>query len=254
MPAALHDLIFQMLEKDPNKRPQSLDKVVEALETLLAHLRVGATLPNATAPGLPSIATPHASSPVRVTAAGLTVAPPTLPEPAAPIAAQEDTPPPPKSKLPFIVAGVLLLIIGAGAVVAFKPAPAPEVPVVVAPIVLDEPKKVEMVEKVEPPPVAPKLVKLTIETKPDGAEVFEKDVSLGMTPLVLSREAQAIVELRFVLKGYQDLSKKLAVPLADESRTIELEKKRAGGDKPKTGGSGLKDLDFEQANDLKDLE
>jgi len=252
MPAALHDLIFQMLEKDPNARPESLDKVVEALETLLAHLQIGAKLPTTTTSGrFPSTATPHTLSPVRVTSSGMPVAPSTRRGPASEAFGHEDTlPPPPKSKTPFIVAGALVLvIIGAGAVAAFKPAPAPEVPVVVEPVALDEPKKLEKVEP--PPPVAPKLVKLTLETKPDGAEVFEKDVSLGTTPLVLTREAQAIVDLRFVLKGYQDLSKKLAMPLADESRSIELEKKRGGG-KPK-GGSELKDLDFEQANDLKDL-
>ena len=251
MPAALHDLIFQMLEKDPNARPDSLGKVVEVLETLLAHLRVGAKLPTATASGrFPSTATPHTMSPVRVTSAGLAVAPSTRREP-APFSAQEDTlPPPVKSKAPFMVAGLLgLVIVGAGAVVAFKPAPPAEVPVVIDPIALDEPKKVE-----PPPPVAPKQVKLTLETKPDGAEVFEKDVSLGTTPLVLTREAQTVIDLRFVLKGYNDLTRRLAMPLADESRSLELEKKRSGGGKPKSGGSGLKDLDFEQANDLKDLE
>ncbi|MDP3503755.1 MAG: FHA domain-containing serine/threonine-protein kinase [Myxococcales bacterium] len=253
MPAALHDLIFQMLEKDPNKRPESLDKVVEALETLLAHLRVGAKLPTATVSGrFPSTATPHTVSPVRVTSSGLPIAPPQTRHERVPISEPEDTlpPPPAKSKAPFIIAGVLLLvIIGAGAVAAFKPAPTPEVPVVIEPVALDEPKKVE--PPPPPPPSAPKLVKLTLETKPEGAEVFEKDVSLGVTPMVLSREAQVIVDLRFVLKGHVDLVKKLAMPLADESRSFELEKKRT---KAKSGGSGLKDLDFEQANDLKDLE
>ena len=40
-PAVLHDLIFTMLEKDPGARPQSLDQVVNVLETLSAQLKLG---------------------------------------------------------------------------------------------------------------------------------------------------------------------------------------------------------------------
>jgi len=255
MPAALHDLIFQMLEKDPNARPESLDKVVEVLETLLAHLRVGAKLAPATTSGrFPSTATPHTISPVRVTSSGIPVASPTrVTQPPASNEAEDSMPAPAKSKGPMLAVGAaLLLVIGGGAVVAFKPDPPPaNPPLLIEPVVVEEPKKPAVAE-----PAAPKLVKLTLESTPEGAEVFEKDVSLGTTPLVVSREAQAILELRFALKGYQDLTKKLAMPLADESRRVELEKekKRAGGGKPKAGGGDLKDLDYEQTNDLKDLE
>ncbi|MBL8923415.1 MAG: protein kinase [Myxococcaceae bacterium] len=75
VPAALSQLIYQMLEKDPKARPPSMDTVVEVLENLQAHLRVGAKLPMATASGrFPATATPQALSPVRITSSGLPVA------------------------------------------------------------------------------------------------------------------------------------------------------------------------------------
>jgi|JI10StandDraft_1071094.scaffolds.fasta_scaffold84147_2 serine/threonine protein kinase len=256
VPAALHDLIFQMLEKDPNSRPPSLDKVVESLETLLAHLKVGAKLPNATTSGrFPSTATPHTLSPVRVTSAGLAM--PTGPMPATQTGASdpvEDTySKPPTSKLPMVIAGVLgLVILAGGGYVLFKPGPEP-----VTPVVVDPPPEPKIEKVVEPPPptkVEPKMVKLTIESKPDGAEVFEKEISLGTTPLVLSREAQTIVELKFVLKGHSELQRKVAMPVEDGSRVFELEKKRTGGPAPvKTGGGDLKDPYAPTATeDLKD--
>jgi eukaryotic-like serine/threonine-protein kinase len=255
IPATLHDLIFQMLEKDPNARPESLDAVVEVLETVLAHLQVGAKLAPASVSGrFPSTATPHTSRPVRVTSSGVPVVQPTLREPVAEPTGHEDTlSPPTKSKTPFVVAGLLaLVIVSAIAVAAFKPSPVPPVPVVYSHV---EPIALKPVEKVElASPQTPKTVKFKLETQPDGAEVFEKDLSLGVTPLTVNRPPGSRLDLRFVLKGFDELDKSLAVPDADETRAFELVKKRSGGGKPKSSGSGLKDLDFEQTNDLKDLE
>ncbi len=263
VPATLHDLIFQMLEKDPNSRPPNLDVVVETLETLLAHLKVGATLPNATTSGRFSSTAPNTLSPLRVTSAGLSmasvpVATTGVAKTAAAEAIEDSYPKPAGSKAPMVIALVLgLVILGGGGVLFFKPGPEPVTPVVVEPSP-PEPQlaKLEKVEKVEvqpaPTKVEPKLVKLTLESKPDGAEVFEKEVSLGTTPLVLSREAQSIVELKFVLKGYQDLQRKVAMPVDDTSRSFELEKKRPGGPAPaKTGGGDLKDP-YAPTEDLKD--
>jgi serine/threonine-protein kinase len=253
IPAALHDLIFQMLEKDPNVRPGSLDKVVEVLETLEAHLKVGAKLPPASASGrFPSTATPHTLSPVRVTSSGVPV---TAVRPTA--TGLEDTlpPAPAKSKAPLVVGGlVLVALLAGGGVLALQSSKAPPEPVPVTTPTPDPLPKVE--PKVDPPPpptdATPKLVKLTLETKPEGAEVFEGDVSLGVTPFVLARAPQAVVELKFVLKGYQDLTKKVAMPLADEARSFELEKKRTGGPGPvKPKGGDLKDP-YAPTEDLKD--
>jgi hypothetical protein len=113
----------------------------------------------------------------------------------------------------------------------------------------------EKIEKVDTPPPAtgPKLVKLVIESNPDGAEVFEKDISLGVTPLPLNREAQSILELKLVLKGYHDLNKKVAVPTEDGNRSFDLEKKRSGGGAApvKTGGE-IKDPYATPVEEIKD--
>ncbi len=238
MPAALHDLIFKMLEKDPNARPQSLDEVVNVLETLQAHLKVGAKLAPATASGrFPQTATPHTVSAIRVTATGAPMAPT---QPVAPpttggqVSVNEDSlAPPPRSKAPFVVLGVgLLVAVLGGATVLLKGEETVHAEVIVAtpPPSPPEPKPIE---KVPDAPAAPKVVKYTIESDPPGAEVYEKDVLLGTTPFVLPREPQAILELTFKAKGYSDLTRKLAVPLIDGSISITLDKKKTGG--PATG-------------------
>ncbi len=243
-PAVLHDLIFTMLEKEPGARPQSLDQVVNVLETLSAQLKLGATLAPATTSGrFPSTATPHTLSPVRVTSSGLPIAPTTSRGVAAEPSGSEDTlpPPPAKSKTPFIVAGALLLVtIGAGGVLAMSGEKTVEHPVIVMPLPPEPPAVIEKV----PEPAAPKLVKYTLESEPPGAEVWDKDVLLGTTPYILTREAQAIVDLTFKAKGCVDLPRKLAMPLQDGAITITLEKKRAGGPttpKPPKPGTDIVD-------------
>ncbi len=264
VPAALHDLIFTMLEKDPNARPPSLDKVVQTLETLEAHLKVGAKLPPATASGrFPATATPAALSPVRVTSSGLPLA-----QPRATVAntgvgsvtADEPLPEVPRSKAPLIALALVLIAgIAVGGVVLLKgddPKPKPDPEVVVKP---PEPPKIDPVPTVptEPKIEAPKLVEFVLDTRPSGAEVFEDEVSLGITPLKLNRKPESVMNLKFALKGYQDLSKKIAVPEAGTQRPpIELEKKRGGTgpgpSKPPSGpGPEIKDP-YAQPEDLKD--
>jgi serine/threonine-protein kinase len=236
LPADLHDLIFKMLEKDPKARPQTLDEVVSVLETLQAHLKVGAKLAPATASGrFPQTATPHTVSAIRVTATGAPIAPP---QPVAPstdpqvAVAEESFAPPARSKVPFVVLGVGLLAAAVGgAVVLMKGEETVHAEVIVA---TPEPKPPEPkpLEQVPEVPAAPKVVKYTIESEPSGAEVFEKDVLVGTTPFILAREPQTIVELTFKAKGYVELTRKVAVPLLDGALSVPLEKKKTGGPGP----------------------
>jgi serine/threonine-protein kinase len=255
IPAALHDLVFHMLEKDPNARPQSLDLVVNALETLQAHLKLGAHLPPATASGrFPATATPRVLSPIRVTSSGTPVS---QPQALSDRTMDEPLDPQPRSKTPMALAGVLAVaVLGGGAALFVKSTPAAKTEVVVPQPVPEAPTPtLEKLEKVEAPPTPTiaKTVKLTLESKPMGAEVFENDVLLGRTPLPVTRASGSIVELRFVLKGFFDLSRKVMMPTEDESRVFELEKKVTAVGRPKPKDE-LKGLDFEQTNDLKDLE
>jgi serine/threonine-protein kinase len=236
LPADLHDLVFKMLEKDPKARPQSLDEVVNLLETLQAHLKVGAKLAPATASGrFPQTATPHTVSAIRVTATGAPIAstqPMAPPSTGAQAAVVEDTlAPPARSKLPFVVLGLGLLVAAAGgAVVLMKGEETVHAEVIVA---TPEPKPPEPkpLEKVPEVPAAPKVIQYTIDSDPQGAEVFEKDVLVGTTPFVLTRAPEAVVELTFKAKGYVELTRKVAVPLLDSTLSIQLEK-RTGGPGP----------------------
>ncbi|MBL8936718.1 MAG: protein kinase [Archangium sp.] len=256
LPAALNDLIFQMLEKDPKNRPETMDKVVEVLENLQAHLRVGAKLAPATASGrFPTTATPHSLSPVRVTSSGLPVAPvprpsgsvPAIAAPATAAAApaatlstgtQEAVALPPTSKLPMALGGALVLVLLAGGgFMAFKPSdpPRPE-PIVTPPVVTPPP--LEKIEKVEPVVVTPKsfLVKLT--STPEGAQIFKGESLVGVTPFEVQLEKGSVLELELSLAGYAKEKVKLE-PIGDLALNLPLKKlstvaKPAGkpGDKP----------------------
>ena len=113
----------------------------------------------------------------------------------------------------------------------------------------------EVVKQPEVPKEAPKVT-LTLDSDPQNAEVFEGDVSLGTTPVVLTREkGDSILVLTFKLKGYKDAERK--VPLSgDRQITESLEKERVvrHGPKPTIEDEGLKDLDdYTQEDDLKSL-
>ncbi|MER2565086.1 MAG: protein kinase [Myxococcaceae bacterium] len=258
LPAALNDLIFQMLEKDPKNRPESMDKVVEVLENLQAHLRVGAKLAPATASGrFPTTATPHSLSPVRVTSSGLPVA--TVPRPSgsvpavtgvvAPTGAQEAIAPPASSKLPMVLGGALVLaLLAGGGFMAFKPSDPPKPdPIVVPPIVAPPP--LEKLEKVEVPAVVvPKTFMVKLTSTPDGAQIFKGESLVGTTPFEVPIEKGTSLELELSLAGYAREKVKLE-PIADVSLNLPLKKLSA---KPASGKPAEKPADKpgEKANPL----
>ena len=257
VPAALHDLIFQMLEKDPNKRPESLDQVVDVLETLLAHLKVGAKLPPATTSGrFPSTATPHSLNPVRITSSGMSVARPPSAAQAA-VTIPEEPVVAPKSKVPLIVAALVVLgLVGGGAVMAFKPTPKPPEPVVVAPPKIDPlPLAVVPLEKVETPP-PPKLVTLTLTSTPPAAQVLKDGAVIGTTPFSLELEKGEKFNVELSLPGYVKEPLALA-PVS--SMTMDVALKKVGGAKvgtpAKIPGEKPKDLgDNPYGGQVKDLQ
>jgi serine/threonine-protein kinase len=266
VPAALSQLIFQMLEKDPKARPPSMDKVVEVLENLQAHLRVGAKLPMATASGrFPTTATPQSLSPVRITASGLpvtrpsgsvpavgTAQAPTVPSPSGQVpqltpsgqvmalqgVSQTGLEPPvapPRSKTPLVIGAVLAVLLLAGGGYAMlgntPPPPKPE-PVVVNPPPL--PALPPVVEKpAEKADDKPKLLKVVLDSNPTGAQVFRGDALAGVTPFTVDLEKGEALALELSLAGYQKEPVKLA-PLSDTTLTIPL-KKLGGAVKPKAG-------------------
>ncbi|MGV3623269.1 MAG: protein kinase domain-containing protein [Archangium sp.] len=118
--------------------------------------------------------------------------------------------------------GVLVLII-AGAL-AWKMTRPPDV--VAAPPITDP--IVAKVEQTPPPKVdeSPAIVKVTLKTSPDGAEVSEDGVMLGNTPLTMDWQKGATRTFIFKRSGSRDLSKSLRAE-GDQTFEFNLEPKAA---------------------------
>lgn len=125
--------------------------------------------------------------------------------------------PPPKSALPAIVGFVALivLVIGGGLAWKFTQKPA-DLPKAVA---LDTP-----VEHPGKPAVAdePAKVHVTLSSTPAGAEVLEKDVLLGVTPLSFDWAKSSTVTLTFKHAGFRDLTRSLRLE-SDQTLDFTLE-------------------------------
>jgi serine/threonine-protein kinase len=70
VPELFERLIFQMLEKDPAARPQSMDEVVETLDGVLTHLKTTDKVPATTGADVARRATPGPASGVAVRVSG----------------------------------------------------------------------------------------------------------------------------------------------------------------------------------------
>ncbi|MBS1153948.1 MAG: hypothetical protein H6Q89_5646, partial [Myxococcaceae bacterium] len=105
-------------------------------------------------------------------------------------------------------------------------------PAKVDPVHVD-PAKVDPVhvDPVHVDPAAVEVSALTFETRPAGAEVYDGDFLLGVTPFTLKRQKGTVVELRFVLKNHLPQVRKLRFE-ATARVNIELEQKQAAAAPP----------------------
>lgn len=252
VPADLEGLVFQMLQKEPEARPQTMDLVVQTLDTLLVWIKTNDPNLRRASGSFPAPQTqPQSQSGVAVRVSGghrsvvssgagqLTAVPAELV-------------PPKRSPLPFVLGGAVLVLASVGgAYVAFKPEPAPVAPVVVAPPKVDPPPKVE--PKVDPPPVpAAAKIALTFSSVPEKVEVYEGDVLVGTTPFTLERDQATVLELTFSAKGYKSEARKVRFESA-QTIAVELEKeKKAGPGLKKPPTPGLADDPYTQEEDLKE--
>ena len=259
-PEELKDLVFSMLQKSPEDRPQTMAEVVEALEGFLGISDSGSS-----AAGLRRVVTPSKMTPSKMTPSKMTPARP-MPSPKgatmrseaglggrtqarskvddAPTASEQEdaeallrtglgfTP----SRTPLYVAAAVVVVLIAGAVLwsTREPAPSP------APVATGTEALAEVpVEKVEPSPAKPTdgvspssmtppaaEVTLRFTTTPSGAEIWEGDTSMGKTPLELKRPPSTTTELRFVLDGYVARTAKFGFVKDDEVK-VTLEKEKA---------------------------
>lgn len=262
-PGELKDLVFSMLQKAPEDRPQTMAEIVEALEGFLGISDSGSS-----AAGLRRVVTPSKMTPSKMTPSKMTPSkmPPARPMPPprgatmqaeagrgdgtqvrpkvtdAPASSEEEdaeallrtglgfTP----SRTPLYVAAAVVVVLIVGAVLwsTWEPTPsqtpvATETPVEV-PLEKVEPSPAKPSDGVSPSSMAPPAAEVTLRltTAPSGAEIWEGNTSMGKTPLALKRRPSTATELRFVLDGYVARTAKFGFVKDDEVRII-LEKEKA---------------------------
>lgn len=220
VPSPLESLIFKLLQKHPEARPESMKEVAEALETLGQSGAVQTASKRPTAPDT------AVEAPLRVE----------------------------RSRLPMVLAALLVVGLGAGAVLAFREPPA-------EPAVAAAPPPVALVPPVPTP--APVLVAVTIASTPSGAEVSTGGgVLLGSTPVVLRRAAQTELTLSLTLAGFQPQTRSVIfeddrtvtiplppLPAVPAERPTKKAVKRTGP----APGQDLQDDPYQQTDDLKEL-
>jgi serine/threonine-protein kinase len=136
------------------------------------------------------------------------------------VASQEEPQKPPeisylKVSLAFVV--LILLIIGAG--LGWKATHQPPAP---TPVPVSSSVDPTPAPPAPTQPDAPPKVRVTIATTPAGAEVLEKDVLLGRTPLAFEWEKKSQITLTFKHPGYRDLTQSIRLE-SDQALDFSLE-------------------------------
>ncbi len=235
LPAEVERLVHRMLAKDPADRPQSMTEVIAQLEAIDDLARGRFVAAGATLVGAKSVvvAAP-APAPARPAPAGDTLVL------ARPPAVEEDEPLalPPRSSTPLIIGAAVALALGAVTTLLLWPRESSPAPVATRPDVPPLPTSNDVVVPPAPsvaaPVVAPVAPPTQLETPTaatitlavtgaPSAEVFEGDVRLGVTPLPLSRPANASVELTFQAAGFKPLVRRVGF-LRSQTLTFALEK------------------------------
>ena len=247
IPAELDALVFAMLEKNPADRPQTMKEVVEALDRLARTLKTndfqvpaqgGQTKERTPTPAPQRSGKRNAPTPARgptPTRAPLATSAPLVVEPtiatASPVSfdAEASQPAPvTSSKAPFVIAGVLVLVllVGGGVIISGNTVE-PTVEVIQAvPVEPPPPPK-----PVAPAPVAE--VPLRIESVPAGAEVQENGIVLGNTPYTLKRKPGEVVELTLTLVGFEPAQRKVMVSADVPAVSMKLEALKKPRTEPK---------------------
>ncbi|MFT3707530.1 MAG: serine/threonine-protein kinase [Archangium sp.] len=136
----------------------------------------------------------------------------------------------PLGPLVAVVGGIVVLL---GAAVAYKQfSKKPEAD---TPPVVEQP----IAKRTDPPPGndsapnKPTLLKVTIKSTPDGAEVSEGGVMIGNTPLTIDWEKGATRTLTLKLSGHKEVSKTLR---AEAEQSFEFQLDAASAPKVPNGG------------------
>jgi eukaryotic-like serine/threonine-protein kinase len=209
----LEAIVMHAIEKDRNRRFQTMDEFLAAVQNPAAHLQAWNPLPGYTPTGYTGTTPIVGSGPARQTGqgggntgqkgpiTGMSPRPTTLSGAAAEVA---DTPAR-KSKAPlFAVAGVVVVLAVGGGIFALKGKgdnkPANTPPVVITPPP-DKPKEAENI-----------AVKVT--TDPPGARIFRADTGGyedGKTPITLTiKKGSPSFDIQIKLEGHKSVTKTIA--------------------------------------------
>jgi serine/threonine-protein kinase len=236
----LEALVLHAIEKDKNRRFQSMAEFEAAVMDPAGHFAQFSQLPGYSAPSastsnhgtmvlgvdqptirgpsahMPAIRGPSAHMPAVGPMTGGGPRPTTLSG-----AASEMGGAPPKSKAPLVIVAVAVLgVLGVGGFMIFKPkggdTPPPQ------PVAVNPP-----VEPVKPAPPKDEFVKVQISSEPVGAKVFRagKDAPEGLTPLEIKlKKGEPGFDIQVKMDGYKtetksvtsEVNKEVIVTLAKE--------------------------------------
>ena len=247
LPEEIENLVMSMLAKKAEGRPQSMLQVITTLEEHVGQPPVrpsAKTVPMGSTParGLSRAkAGPTDMLPARPSRPNTRTEPrQEAPEPelsgetAAEQSGDQVELQAPRSYAPLLAILGVLVVAAAGAVwFAFfrTVTPTTEAAAVAAVV---EPEKATaptvVVVEAAPPPrgvenAKPAMVTLTLTSKPPGAEVFQAEKSLGVTPLPLETTKSQALTLTFRLVGYVDEVRQLK-PEADLKVPVQLQPKK----------------------------
>jgi TonB family protein len=255
VPAEIEAVVMRCLEKEPARRYQSMDELLEAMRA--AHMASGGhsgifkRTPGSQTTG------PHPSplfaavSPPDTNASTLALDI-SVEVPEAVARAR-------RRRLMGMALLVLLAVLGggAGAFYLMRPGPAPVKPpeTVEATPPAPAPAEPPKAEPTPAPAATPQMVRLRLMSEPSGARVYYRGKERGTTPFVLEvpagQDGTVTTELTFALEGYQTETV-ITGGSGDVVLSQKLQKRRGGGGGGNPGGGGNSKVEF--ANGTSDLE
>jgi TonB family protein len=250
VPAEIEAVVMRCLEKDPARRFQSMDEMLEAMRA--AHMAAGGHSGIFKRPPGTTTTGPHPSplfaavSPPDTNASTL----------ALDISVEVPEAVAKARRRRLMTVALLSLVVFAGLAGAFlflRPAPAPvEQPPAADTTAVAPPPVAPATPEPAPTPAAPQMVRLRLMSEPSGARVYYKGKERGTTPFVLEvpagQDGTVTTELTFALEGYQTETV-ITGGSGDVVLSQKLQKRRGGG-----GGTGSGGSKVEFANGTSDLE
>lgn len=247
IPQELVQLIFRMLEKEPQARPQSIEEIIAALDAIWTDLKSGEPTLRRVSGSMPQVVVPEPRG------ASVRTSPQRESVDAAMTQPHLEESRPPSRHLRLIIAlGATVVALTVWVLVVLRQPPQPAVveELVRAPAAV--PRAVENAPADKKPAPVEQKIKLSFAGSPEKLDVMEGDVLVGVTPISLSREPGSIAVLTFSAKGFVSMTRKVRFD-TDQTIPIELEKEKKTGPAPKhKPKSDLAEDPYPQEEDLKE--